>query len=204
MTSFGRKQGARVRSFVAVPLPESVRVACAGLAVDLAGAAGGSGVRWARSEGYHVTLRFLGNVDAEQLPTLSEAVGRAAAASEPFELSAGPPVAFPPGRKARVVVLGLSPEGPLRELAERVEAALVACGVPPESQRFRAHLTLGRIRNRRFPALEAVGAPVAPTWRVDEIVLCRSDLERDGARYTPLAHCPLGPEHPAPAALHSP
>ncbi len=202
--SFGRKQGALVRSFVALPLPESVRVACAGLAVDLAGAPGGDGVRWARSEGYHVTLRFLGNVDAEQLPTLAEAVGRAAAATGPFELSAGPPVGFPPGRKARVVVLGLSPEEPLRELAERLEAVLLSCGIPPESRRLQAHLTLGRIRNRRFPALEAVGAPTAPTWHVDEIVLYRSDLERDGARHTPLAHCPLGTEPPAPAALHSP
>ncbi|MAE95005.1 MAG: RNA 2',3'-cyclic phosphodiesterase [Deltaproteobacteria bacterium] len=202
--SFGRKQGALVRSFVALPLPEDVRVACAALAVELAGRPGGEGVRWARSEGYHVTLRFLGNVEAEQLSVLAHAVQRAAAATSPFDLSAGPPVTFPPGRKARVVALGLSPKEPLRQLAERVEAALVESGIPEESRRFQAHLTLGRIRNRRVPSLEAVGPPAESFWRVDEIVLYRSDLERDGARHTPLAQCPLGPELPEPAALHSP
>lgn len=202
--SFGRKQGSLVRSFVAVPLPEPVRVACAALACELAGASGGEGVRWARSEGYHVTLRFLGNVASEELPELGERLTDAVQSTAPFALSLGAPHLFPKGRRARVVALALAPEEPLMELAARVEQAVVASGFDPEARGFRAHLTLGRIRNRRVPALEGAAAPTAPCWNVSEVVLYRSDLARDGARYTPLTRCPLGLDMPAAAVSHSP
>lgn len=202
--SFGRKQGSLVRSFVALPLPEPVRVACAARVVDLAGSPGGEGVRWVRSEGYHVTLRFLGNVAAEALPELGERLTDAVAEREPFALSLGAPFLFPKGRGAKVVALGLTPEEPLTELVACVERAVVACGFPPEARGFHAHLTLGRIRNRRVPALEEVPAPAAPDWRVSEVVLYRSDLTADGARYAPLTRCSLGSETLAVAVSLTP
>ncbi len=199
--SFGRKQGSLVRSFVAVSLPEPARVACAALACELAGASGGEGVRWVRSEGYHVTLRFLGNVACEELPELGERLADAVAGVAPFELSLGAPYLFPKGRRAKVVALGLAPEEPLQELQARVEQAVVAHGFEPETRAFHPHLTLGRIRNRRVPSLDRVPAPAAPALPVSEVALYRSDLARDGARYTALARCPLAAE-PAHSFSH--
>ncbi|MBW2240470.1 MAG: RNA 2',3'-cyclic phosphodiesterase [Deltaproteobacteria bacterium] len=201
--SFGRRQGSLVRSFIAVPLPEPVRVGCAALAVDLAGSPGGEGVRWAHSEGYHVTLRFLGNVASEELQELGERLTDVVAEVTPFSLSLSAPFLFPKGRRAKVVALGLAPEGPLAELAACVERAASASGFEPDSRGFHAHLTLGRIRNRRVPALEEVSAPAAP-WTVSEVVLYRSDLARDGAHYEALTRCPLGSEMPAAAVSLSP
>ncbi len=204
MMSFGRKQGAVVRSFVAIAVPEPVRVACAAQAVELAGRPAGDAVRWVHTGNYHVTLRFFGNVDAERLPELVSELGRAAAAVPAFELSLGPPHPFPPGRRAKVVALSLQPEAQLLALAEEMERAAQAVGLEPETRRFHAHLTLGRIRNRRLPRLDGLHTPPPPPWPVREIVLYRSDLERAGARYTPLAHCPLDAVGASPEALARP
>jgi len=189
---FGRRQGHLVRCFVAIPLPEPVQVATAALTVDLAGRPGGDAVRWVRSDGYHVTLRFLGNVPAERLDALGECIALAASEMDPFEIQVGAPQPFPPGRRPKVIALSLTPEQPLAELAARLDAAVLPLGFEPEARRFQPHITLGRIRNRRFPKLDGTASPSAAPWPVHEIVLFRSDLERDGAHYAPLSRCELG------------
>jgi len=80
---------------------------------------------------------------------------------------------------------------------------VVAAGHAPESRPFRAHCTLGRVRGHGRPAAIAVTVPVTVpdfTLHVTEAVLFRSQLERSGARYTPLESLPLagpgGNDHP--------
>ena len=77
------------------------------------------------------------------------------------------------------------------ELAAAVERAVVAEGFPPEERPFRAHLTLGRVRDRRFPTVAALAVPAAE-FAVEEAVLFRSELSSAGSRYTPLARLQLG------------
>ncbi len=201
---FGRRQGALVRSFVALALPEPVRAFCGELAARLARRSGGEGVRWVRAGAYHVTLRFLGNLSGEQVAELVDRLRQTVASHPPFELGVGAPLLFPPGRRPKVVALSLEPTEPLQTLAACVERAAARVGLEPERRRFHAHLTLGRIRSRRWPSLEASPAPGIPPWRVEGVVLFRSDLSPDGARYAPMATCPLGAELSAPTALHSP
>jgi 2'-5' RNA ligase len=100
---------------------------------------------------------------------------------------------FPNPRRPRVVVLGVAPEAPLVALAEAVEDGVVAAGFAPETRRFRPHLSLGRIRGREFPAVDAAPTPQA-SCEVREAVLFRSELHASGVRYTPLAHIPFGPD----------
>ena len=76
-------------------------------------------------------------------------------------------------------------------LAERVERAVVSAGLPAERRRFRAHLTLGRVRNRSFPSVGDEPAPDCPAFPVEEIVLFQSELLPSGAVYTPLECIPL-------------
>ncbi len=66
--------GEPVRSFFAVPLPQEAREAAAQLAGRLRESDRGEGVRWVRPEGYHLTLRFLGNVAREAIAELAERV----------------------------------------------------------------------------------------------------------------------------------
>ena len=185
-----RRLGAAVRAFFAWEPPAAAREALAALAAELRALPGGDGVRWVRPEGFHMTLRFLGNVPTAEVPALVEAVESALAGAASLRLALGAVRAFPSVRQPRVVVVELEPEVPLAALAARVEAGVVAAGLPPERRRFHAHLTLGRARGRRLPAL-AGRACHAGELDVHEVVLFRSDLGAGGSRYTPLARLPL-------------
>ncbi len=185
-----RRLGTAVRAFFAFEPAEAAKSALRALVAALRARPDGEAVRWARPEGYHVTLRFLGNVPAGEVPALAQAVADAVGDSPAFEVTIGAPRAFPSAREPRVVVVELAPEAPLAALAERIEAAVIGAGIAPERRRFRAHLTLGRVRSRRLPALDACPFETGPC-EVRDLVLFRSDLARDGSRYTPIARLPL-------------
>lgn len=183
---------ATIRSFFAVDLDAGARRAASEVARALRAAPGGDGVRWVRPEALHVTLRFLGNIETERIPPLLRAVREQTADLHPFRIQLGGARPFPSPRRPRVVVLELAPAEPLAELAEAVERGVVAAGFAPETRSFRAHLTLGRVRGRRFPSATATAVPEASACDVEETVLFRSDLHRSGARYTPLERIRLG------------
>jgi len=191
----GEREGPRgVRSFVAVLLPEAVR-----LRVDEAAAAlreRARGVSWVRAENLHVTLRFLGSVDEATLGQVRDALAGAAAEVPPFRLALAGFGGFPSAQAPRVIWAGVS-EGAesLVALHARLEAALGRRGLPPEGRAFHAHVTLGRAREPRgVPGiaglLEAAREPLGE-MRVEAVHLMRSDLDPGGARYSVLAREPL-------------
>jgi RNA 2',3'-cyclic 3'-phosphodiesterase len=195
-----RKHGVAVRAFFAIALAGELRERAAELARELAARPGGDGVHWIAPENLHITLRFLGNVAATQLAPLAEHAQDSLASCAPFALTLGAPLAFPSPRKTKVIVLEAEPEATIAELAARLEKIAVEHGSAPEERIFRAHLTLGRVRARRMPALAAPA--LAGSLLVREVVLFRSDLARDGAHYSPLATLALGASGAAHA--HSP
>ena len=181
-----------IRTFVAIDLDSEARRAAADWLSRLRAEPDASAVRWVRPEALHVTLRFLGNIEAGRVAALARAVGAEVARIAPFELALGAPKLFPSARRPRVVALALEPEAGVAELAAAVERGVVAEGCEPEARRFRAHLTLGRIPGQSAPALPAAAGAKQARLRVGEVVLFRSDLSRSGARYTPLERMPLG------------
>jgi 2'-5' RNA ligase len=200
-----RREGRAVRAFFAWELPEGAKAALGALARELHARPNGDAVRWVRSESYHVTLRFLGNVETALLPELVAAVQKQLEGAQAFEVALGAPHAFPSARQPRVVVVAIEPEAPLAALAGRIEAGVVAAGLPAEKRGFRAHLTLGRVRSRRLPPLEAEPpAPGPDALAVAEVVLFQSDLGEGGSRYTPLARLPLAPAAAAAGPLPLP
>jgi 2'-5' RNA ligase len=106
-------------------------------------------------------------------------------------------VPFPNARRPRVIALVLEPAAPLAALAAAVERGAQAAGFAPESRRFRAHCTLGRVPPRgRFPDVTVPVTVPDFTLDVREAVLYRSDLEPAGARHTALERLPLAaPRH---------
>lgn len=181
-----------MRAFFAIELDAPARLAAAQVAAELRARPGGDGVRWVREENLHVTLRFLGEIAREQAAPLAAHVRAQTGALAPFELRLGALASFPPGRRPRVLALEIEPREPLAELASAVERGVVAAGCAPEPRAFRAHLTLGRVRERGAPpALDALAVPPARFF-VTESVLFESELHPSGSRYTPLERVPLG------------
>ncbi len=183
-----------LRAFFAIALDPSARRAASALVRALRERSGGEHVRWVREENLHVTLRFLGNVQADTIRTLLARVGEQTAPLAPFALRLGALHAFPSPRKPRVVAVELRPEAPLQALASAVERGVVTAGLPAEPRAFRAHLTLGRVRPRK-KCPDVTGPDTADTdpVSVTEVVLLESELDSSGAKYTPLGSAPLGP-----------
>jgi 2'-5' RNA ligase len=174
-----------MRLFVAVHPPAEVLDAVAALPRPER-----PGVRWTTRNQWHVTLRFLGEVDDPG--PVAAAVAEAVAPLAPVEAVLGPAVtALGPG----VVCV---PVAGLDEVAAAVVAATAPFGGPPEERRFRGHLTLARVRRGGTPARRLAGAPVAGSWTVTSAEVVRSHLHPAGARYEVVATAPLGGRPPGP------
>jgi 2'-5' RNA ligase len=189
----GGDEDTTLRAFFAIELAAPARAAAAALATRLRKRPGGDAVRWVRPESLHLTLRFLGAVAPAHTAELCRRVGAEVGRIAPLRLRLATARIFPSPRRPRVVALGVEPEAPLAGLAAAVERGVVAAGAEPEGRRFRAHLTLGRIRpGSDLPRVTAADTPDAEAFDVNEVLLYRSDLHPDGARYTALARVPLG------------
>ena len=186
-----------VRAFFAIDLDERARSAAAEIADRLRACPGGDAVRWVREETLHVTLRFLGDIDCGRIARLAGCVREQTAALSPFRLQLGDARPFPSRRRPLAVVLGVEPAEPLEELAAAVERGVVAAGFGPEPRRFNAHLTLGRIRGKRFSLVTGDVTARGESCPVKEVVLFKSELQSSGAHYTPIERALLGGE-PSP------
>ena len=181
-----------MRLFVAVELPEAAR---RGLA-DWLGAERGRFPRasWVRAENLHLTLAFLGEVEAGRLPGLERALREGLAGRPAFDAGTGAVGAFPERGPLRVIWIALEPEGELAGLAGATRRALDAHGVSFDAKPFRAHVTLARARSP-WPASWrerlADAAPPPQPLHVGSVCVVESELGPAGARYRTRAAIPL-------------
>ena len=181
-----------VRAFVAVDISHGARYTLSETTESLQRQAL-STVRWVRPEGIHLTLKFLGEVDATLIDRILEALEPAARGTGPFSLGLSELGAFPSVDSPRVVWVGLSGDlAPLQELQARIDRQLHAdLGFAPEGRPFRPHLTLGRLRQgasgeerrRLAKAMPQVTLSTDVSWNVQEVRLIRSTLTPSGAIY---------------------
>ena len=161
------------------------------------------GVRFMPAESYHVTLKFLGEVqDAEGAKQAAASVQ-----GENFDLSFRETGFFPTPRAPRVFWAGIHADDRLGKLASSLDEALSQAGFAREERLFRPHLTLARSGSgsptpRRdeqpvagFRALvylvEKNPPPDFGTMTASEFFLYESKLLPRGAQYTKLARFPL-------------
>lgn len=190
-----RPEAKPLRLFVATDVPDAVKGALAAATARFRDRV--PGARWTRSEGWHVTLKFLGSTWPRLVDEVREAVGSTAEASEAFHSELTLLGVFPSARRARVVWAGLAdPEGRFSRLAAALDERLADHFVP-EQRAFTPHLTLARLNPPRDLgefAPDLSGYPVgSKPFPVDRLVLYRSHLSPKGATYEPLLAIPLGP-----------
>ena len=178
--------------FVAVDLREDERHA---LAAALHDASPGPVIPGRRvpPENWHITLRFVGEVEQLIIERLAHELG------EYLQPAVGTVVcrglgAFPRARRAAIVYAAIDdPEGILTHLAAECEDACRAVGLEPEGRPFVPHLTIARVRPpvdvRKL--IDRFG-DFSVRLRVDEIRLMRSIIEKGGVRYEVLDVVPLG------------
>jgi len=183
----------RWRCFVAIPLGEGLRSALATAAAAWRIQPPADALRWAEPDAWHLTLAFLGSVDADTVPSAAAAIEGVTDAHRPTDVATGRLGAFHRPGSARVLWYGVAdPDGMLAALAGDLAAAIGLTAPDP----YRPHVTLARARRRPIDLrgwIEAASAS-APDGRlaVDRIALMRSHLGEGPARYETLASFALG------------
>lgn len=183
-----------MRLFIALPIPEPAQRSLTALLA--AGYGKDRTLKWVKPEQLHITLRFLGETKQEQLPSIERPLNQIAASVAPFTLRPDHLGAFPDLKRPRVIWVGFTGELlHVARLAQDIERALRAAGLPPETKPFRPHLTLARVGEKG--AIQSVRDWVS-TARVsseeisfDRIVLYESTLTSSGPIYHPLQTVPL-------------
>jgi 2'-5' RNA ligase len=188
------------RLFVAIPIPSPVKEAVTALVDRVRGAGDPDArdVRWVRLDGLHLTVRFLGPTEEEDVADVAAAVDRTARAVAPFEVVIAGAGAFPSVARPRALWVGVA-EGvtELAATASALDDALADVGWPREERPYRAHLTLARsdgVRSGPAVARRLIDAAAAlrEPFRADSLVLFESVSGGGPARYLPLHEAGLG------------
>lgn len=184
-----------MRLFIALNLPKKDRERVYRAAKRLR--EGEMPIKWIGPEHYHITLKFLGDVHRERLGAVEEAMGKIAAATKGFTTEFGGFGAFPTIRRPRVVWLGIGANPELRCLKQDLEWAMGDLGFEAETRAFHPHVTLGRADDRggagAFRGLDELIASMRfkGDVKVHTLDLMRSQLSKEGAKYTVLASAKL-------------
>jgi len=194
-----------LRLFIAADISSEQRAACAQLIEDLK-----KGVqftkaypKWVEVDKMHLTLKFLGNVEAGRVSEITQAIDPIAVRSPRFTMGFRGLGAFPTERQPRIIWIGVQVgRRNATALAGEIEQALIPLGFPPEDRPFHPHLTLARVKSMRDAhALMDIlrshhDADLGETG-VDHLTLYQSTLMPEGPVYRALHTWPL-PEPQVP------
>lgn len=176
-----------IRSFIAVPIAPELAGSVGAVQESLRAA--GPDVKWVDQERFHLTLKFLGDVQRERLEALWPSVEGVLDGIPRFRLRLHGVGAFPNPSRPRVIWVAVA-EGAaeLIALAAAVEKACGLHGFAEEERPFRAHLTVGRVRrpapNSRLEAgIAEMRDREVGAMEAERVLLMRSDLKPEGPVY---------------------
>jgi RNA 2',3'-cyclic 3'-phosphodiesterase len=149
--------------------------------------------RWARVEGLHVTLKFIGEVSDTKVEEIKTALTAIQAA--PFEVKFENVGFFPSPKSPRVFWIGVEGGEALPQLATAIDGATQKLGIAKEDRAYSPHLTLARAgsgpgaHNLLRPLVTVLGSDPPPqfgTMTPREFFLYQSQPQRGGSKYTKL------------------
>ena len=184
----------KIRTFIAINIPDDVRAAIGEFQGTLREHR--ADVKWVRPESIHITLKFLGDVEATRIKKIARSIDETVKDVEPFAVSVQGVGTFPNDRRPRVLWVGVRTGADiLSDVAARIDGALSGLGFQKEKRRYSAHLTLGRVRSTK--GIEAVVRGMrdlgfeTKQFDVAEIDVMKSVLQRTGAVYSVLERIKL-------------
>ena len=176
------------RLFTALTLPDDVRMWLTGLRGGLRGA------RFVDPENYHVTLRFIGDVDERTADEAAYALSRIRRAPVTVRLSGLG--SFGNKRQPHAVWARVEPTPDLMELQGEQERILQRLGLPPEGRRFTPHVTIARCKGATSKEvadwLTVRGGFSAPAFVAEDFALLSSRASVGGGPYVTEHVFPLG------------
>ncbi len=184
-----------MRAFLCLPISDDHRRTLGAIADDLRSRlmvrAG-----WVPRENYHITLRFLGEIDPMLTVAMDEKMQAVVRDKAPFTCILDRLGAFPDAARARVVWAGGEPPPEYVELIHDVSDALMDLGFAQERIDSGTHITLARLKERPGPGLGQTLACLSPQpplrMAFGYVSLMQSTLTPHGAHYDTLCTWRLG------------
>jgi 2'-5' RNA ligase len=203
------------RTFIAIELPRDLRALIGAHINTLRDELPDVRASWGREDNLHLTLKFLGNVPADEISKVSDAVAHAASTISPFELTVSGCGAFPPHGRPNVLWIGAGSAGilpasgsadvssasfqrpipssqpPLVSLHSAIEDECERAGFPRDARPFHPHLTVARLRNPKGTRPLAdlhkrLGFP-PQSFTVSEVIVFRSELLKEASKHTAIS-----------------
>ncbi len=184
------------RIFTAIDISNEARARTTNYIENLRGEFSQIRVGWEKAEKLHLTLKFFGDVDEEQLAKLTVVVEETAKRLSDFKLRITETGVFPSKRNARILWLGVQGETEnLQKLNEILETECEKTGFAREKRNFKAHLTIARLREPR-KSKELVERHLenefkAVEFQVSRIAIYESHLQKTGSIYEAIKNVKL-------------
>lgn len=184
-----------MRLFIALPLPDKAKALLGRMISQFRPLS--HSVKWVEADIIHLTVKFLGETGPELMEPIKRALDRVGPNYKAIACDIDRPGAFPNLKRPRVFWAGLTGElETLANLAKHVDLEMNALGFEKESRPFKAHLTLGRVKQegrmdelcRTVETFRLTPEPVS----FSEIVLFQSTLTPHGPIYESLHRVSLG------------
>jgi len=184
-----------IRAFIAIELPEEIIAFIRKIQEGIKSY--GFKARWVRPENIHLTLKFLDNINNEDIKKAGDAIISAAGENASMSLGAKGIGVFPGVKRPRVIWTGIAGQTKeLTDLQKTLDGKLETVGFPKEKRPFKGHLTIARIKGkvdarRLIDAMKEFGRFESKTFMANEVVLFKSELKPSGAVYSKLMSAAL-------------
>jgi 2'-5' RNA ligase len=174
--------------FIGIDLPDAIdeylELLCTGV----------DGARWEGADKFHLTLRYIGDVDGGLHRAIIDALTEVRFPA--FSMTLKGVGFFPPRGEPRSLWAGLADDADVRELRRRIDRALDPLVLDSDRRKFAPHVTLARLRDPDVPeVVDYLSAHVlfrSPEFQVERFLLYSSIRSPKGSKYRVEAGFRLG------------
>lgn len=176
-----------IRAFIAAEMPSTIDLRA------LLDRLRGSNARISipKSEGIHITLKFLGDIEEASVPLILGRIKESLSEFKPFDVVVERTGAFPGMTKPRVLWVGLEDQGMLARIGKSIDDNLAMMSIPRENRPFTPHVTVARVKSldgieRAVAIMKEFESTRFGSFRVKDIRLKKSTLTPTGSIYEDL------------------
>ncbi len=178
------------RVFIAINLPDDVKIKFDPVIEELKKLNPDYGIKWLAPENIHLTLHFFGDLNEKQIALAEEGIEEITKHIKSFKMTTGDFGCFPNEQTPHVFFASIEDADTIHDLIGKLEVMLENLGYKVDARPWRAHLTLGRIKNWSRCKITGVKIPLMD-FTVKSVELMESELTPDGSVYSVLKSFPL-------------
>lgn len=187
----------KMRTFIAIELPENIKTSLKNIQDELKKC--GADVKWVEPENIHLTLKFLGEIEENQLEAINQAIEETAKNKPKYLITLSGLGVFPDLKRPRIIWIGIKDQNNATKLiTEELEEKLEKINIPKEERKFLGHITIGRVKSglnkdKLAEKLETLNIDLAKDmgFIADKITLFKSTLGPKGPAYETLKEVTL-------------